>query len=73
MTTDELYDAVICVGDTLLYRGANGTTYSFVVEAMRQGWLFVHPCEIFRGFHSAIFHKYDSDLPRLYKAKEVFK
>lgn len=73
MTTDELYDAVIRVGDTLLYSGANGTTYSFMVDEKRQGWLFVHPCDIFRGFHSSVFHKYDSDLPRLYKVKEVFK
>lgn len=73
MTTDELYDAVISVGDTLLYSGANGTTYSFMVEEKRQGWLFVNPCEIFKKFHSPIFHKYIEDLPRLYKVKEVFK
>lgn len=73
MTTDELYDAVIRVGDTLLYSGANGITYSFMVDEKRQGWLFVNPCEIFRKFHSPIFHKYIEDLVRLYKVKEVLE
>ena len=73
MTVDEMYDTVISVDDTLLYIGGFNTVYSFVVDEIRQGWLFVKPCEVFTKFHSPIFHKFEEDLIRLYKVKEVFK
>ena len=70
---DEMYDNIIDVDDTLLYVGGDDIIYSFVVNEKRQGWLFVNPCEIFRKFHSPIFHKYIEDLVRLYKVKEVLE
>jgi hypothetical protein len=70
---DKLYDNAINIGDTLLYVGGSDVIYSFIVSEKRQGWLFVNPCEIFRKFHSPIFHKYVEDLVRLYKVKEVLE
>lgn len=73
MNIDEMYDTIIDVGDTLLYTGCFNNTYSFIVSEIRQGWLFVTPCLVFTKFHSPIFHKFEENLVRLYKVKEVFK
>lgn len=70
---DEMYDTKIDIGDTLPYIGGLYTTYSFIVNEKRQGWLFVNPCDVFTKFHSPIFHKYEEDLVRLYKVKEVLE
>lgn len=70
---DEMYDTKIDIGDTLLYIGGSYTTYSFIVNDKRQDWLFVNPCDVFTKFHSPIFYKYDEDLVRLYKVKEVLE
>lgn len=70
---DEMYDTKIDIGDTLLYIGGLYTTYSFIVNEKRQGWLFVNPCDVFTKFHSPMFYKCEEDLVRLYKVKEVLE
>ena len=70
---DEMSDTKIDISDTVLYIGGLYTTCSFIVNEKRQGWLLVNPCDVFTKFHSPIFHKYEEDLVRLYKVKEVLE